>query len=86
MADTSKTTKDFRFTVTYSNDDTRLIKLPDPSSDVSPANSADVKSKAGAFAGITLTDRTGETGTYVSISNGLVVTQTTTTLDLTEDD
>lgn len=85
MADVQKTTKTFNIVVSYADDDTRTIKIPDART-ISSSESETARTRATALANFTLSDRSyGSTveGGFVSVVGGSVVEQAKTTLDLT---
>lgn len=84
MADKQATSRTFNIVMSYADDDTRTIKIPDPTN-ISSSESETAKTRATALGNLTLSDRSNGdtlTGGFVTVVSGSIVEQTKTTLDL----
>lgn len=86
MADTRTTTPTMDFVVAYADEDTRTIKIPNPTHTTDATN---WRTKFTALAEITLSDRSKgnvAAGAYVSVASAVNRTITKIDLDLTQND
>lgn len=80
MANKTTTTRTLKANYIFEDNDTRIISLDDPSTDVTAANSETVKTKLTSFGQINIGDKTG--AAFNRVGTAYIDEVTTTELDL----